>query len=251
MLLPLLLLVTFALVEANFQFYGQGNVHHDPEDAHVFRRFFSNNGKPPYHMNGTYVEMGAADGLSISNTVFFERELGWGGLLVEPGSRFGRLVRNRKASGRNTILHAAVCAENRTAEWVEQANADVSGVLSDMNSYHLRRYHTHSTRRTIQCRTLHAMLREAGIRHIDFFSLDTEGSELSVLATMDWSVPIRVLVVELDGHNQVKDEQVRVLLKAHGMRFISRMGFRKWNELWVGNSTFTMVDRASSTLGNR
>ena len=51
------------------------------QDSHVFKRYFSQRGHPPFHRNGTYVEMGAADGVRISNTVFFERELGWSGLL--------------------------------------------------------------------------------------------------------------------------------------------------------------------------
>ena len=34
---------------------------------------------------------------------------------------------------------------------------------------------------------------------VDYFSLDVEGSELVVLETMDWSIPVRVWVIELVG----------------------------------------------------
>ena len=41
-----------------------------------------------------------------------------------------------------------------------------------------------------------------------------------------------MLVVELDGQNEKKDEAVRRLLRERGMRYRRRMGFRKSNELW-------------------
>ena len=65
-------------------------------------------------------------------------------------------------------------------------------------------------------------------------SLDVDGAELSVLKTFDWTVPIGVLLVELDGSNRDKDEAVRALLRSHGMRFALRVGFRKYSEVWEG-----------------
>ena len=35
-----------------------------------------------------------------------------------------------------------------------------------------------------------------GIKYVDFFSLDVEGSEARVLATMDWTIPVRVWCIE-------------------------------------------------------
>jgi hypothetical protein len=49
------------------------------------------------------------------------------------------------------------------------------------------------------------LLAAADIRHIDFFSLDVQGAELSVLKTMDWSIPVEILLVELDGSDRQKD----------------------------------------------
>jgi hypothetical protein len=41
------------------------------------------------------------------------------------------------------------------------------------------------------------MLKKAAVKYIDFFILDVEGAELMVLETMDWSIPVRVFVVEM------------------------------------------------------
>ena len=136
------------------------------------------------------------------------------------------------------MLNEAVCNTPGNATWIESANKDVSGVLSTISMGNLHRYHKHSHRQTIRCQPLSAMLRVANLSAIDFFSLDTEGGELSVLETMDWSIPIRVLLVELDASNTTKDESVRRLLRSQGYRQDGpRMGFRKCNEIWVRNGT--------------
>ena len=60
------------------------------------------------------------------------------------------------------------------------------------------------------------MLQKAQFRFVDFFILDVEGGELSVLETFDWSIPVCVWIVELDGENPDKDAAVRALFKQQG-----------------------------------
>ena len=63
---------------------------------------------------------------------------------------------------------------------------------------------------------------------------------------MDWSVPIGVLVVEMDGTNYTKDRMVRSLLHAHGMLLVKQhMGFRHSNDLWVGPTLAKQASAAS------
>ena len=38
--------------------------------------------------NGIFLEVGAVDGVSLSNTLFFERERNWTGILIEPNNNF-------------------------------------------------------------------------------------------------------------------------------------------------------------------
>ncbi len=45
--------------------------------------------------NGYFLEMGAGDGLWISNTLLLEREFGWTGILIEPTSAYKNLIDNR------------------------------------------------------------------------------------------------------------------------------------------------------------
>lgn len=81
----------------------------------------------------------------------------------------------------------------------------------------------------VQCLPLRDILAEYNIRHIDFFSLDVEGGELMVLQSIDWSkVTVNVILVELDGTNQTKDEDVRQLLKHAGYKWHSRDRNNEW-----------------------
>ncbi len=51
--------------------------------------------------NGVFIELGATDGVHNSNTLYYERELGWTGLLIEPIPwcfEEGKLRKNRPNS---------------------------------------------------------------------------------------------------------------------------------------------------------
>jgi hypothetical protein len=88
----------------------------------------------------------------------------------------------------------------------------------------------------VPCHRLGDLLRAASIDHVDLFSLDAEGAELAVLRTFNWSVTLGALVVEQDGHDAHKDDEVRVLLRQHGMTLARRIGWGHRNELWLGPS---------------
>ena len=49
------------------------------------------------YKNGVFIEVGANDGLTQSNTAYFEKNLNWTGLLIEPNNKqFLKCKENRK-----------------------------------------------------------------------------------------------------------------------------------------------------------
>ncbi len=67
------------------------------------------------------------------------------------------------------------------------------------------------------CIPLQKIIESTGLYDINLFSLDVEGAEYAVLSTLDLSVTnIEVIVVELDGGNLDRDQQVRDLLTGLG-----------------------------------
>lgn len=224
------------LCRAGLTYAGQGMQSGDPEDKHVFLRYFSANGREPVLRNGSFVELGALDGVQMSNTHWFERTLGWRGLLVEPDrALFSRLQHNRGLEG-NTLVNALCCSRELAGHNLSFVHGGALGQVSEIAPDSLRARPL--TRRDVPCMTMASMLVRAGLsQNINFFSLDVQGFEEEVLRSIDWAATsIDVLVVELDGSNQSKDTRVRALLTANGMRFERRMGFGHANDLWLGAS---------------
>ena len=81
------------------------------EDKFLNENFFK--GKT----NGVYIEMGAVDGLFQSNTKFFEDQLNWTGILIEPQpNSFKKLQMNRP----NKYTRIYVYSMKRSSRWCKK-----------------------------------------------------------------------------------------------------------------------------------
>lgn len=192
------------------------------EDKHIHQRYF------PRLRNGTFVEMGAFDGVTYSNTKFFEDTLGWSGVLIEAHPAACRLLdQNRPRCKR---FHCAVSTQEGGVDFIMNANGPVSSVKETTTDTHHANWHAKNTTEVVRVpsRPLGSILREAGVSRIDFWSLDVEGGELDVLKSMDWSIPVYLLCIE----TQEPDRKVQCdeILKANGFQFAETLHH---NEIWV------------------
>ena len=108
-----------------------------------------------------YVELGASDGTTASNTKFLESTLGFGGLLIEghPG-KISKLAKSRLPSGRNFIIPEAVCSKAGAVTYAGYASSGAAGVLSDMSTEMMASFgHRFQTNFSVPCRPLSEMLR--------------------------------------------------------------------------------------------
>jgi FkbM family methyltransferase len=147
---------------------------------------------------GTFIEAGANDGIAQSNTYFLEKKLGWKGLLVEPVPRYFRMCRRARTA--ITVNNALGPLEKDGEDLEILAGGLMSLPVSvDARFLHGRSVQEHAafgareygaraaqTVRT-RIRALSALIDEAGLGKIDFFSLDVEGFELEVLKGLDMS----------------------------------------------------------------
>ncbi|KAL1500387.1 hypothetical protein AB1Y20_013044 [Prymnesium parvum] len=171
----------------------------------------------------TYVELGALDGMTASNTKMLEDSLNFQGVLIEgQPSNAHRLFAHRHGSGRNVIFPEAVCRTAGAATYVGRQGLGTAGVLEEMSTNYLKSWghRFRNTSYSVPCRPIGEMLRLArsalGFKAIDFFSLDVEGAELLVLETFDWSIPVKLWLIELDGNDLQRNDVIREMLASHG-----------------------------------
>ncbi|CAF3868323.1 unnamed protein product [Adineta steineri] len=182
------------------------------EDAALHKNIFKDSLS---HRNpGIFVELGALDGVTYSNTLFFERMFDWRGVLIEAQPDNARkLLRVNRT--KTVKIPFGICSLPQTdIQMLGEGNA-VAGDIATMDESFKNTWHKNKNKtRKVACGPIGTYLSAIGITHIDFFSLDVEGAELSVLFTMNWNIQIHYLLVE----NNSKMGNITTLLKNYGFR---------------------------------
>lgn len=201
--------------------------------------FYSQQGEDCYIYNnyinckrndGTFVELGGMDGITYSNTKFFEDTLDFNGVLIEPTEQYTKMVNNRPNC---KCYKYAINTEEKDVEFV--GTYATAGLVETMASSFRDYHHKNKNRNTYKVPGVPIKNLTKELKFIDLFSIDVEGGELVVLETVDWSIPIYIIVIELDGQNKVKDDKCREILKSQGFTYDITMG---GNEFWVNKNYF-------------
>ena len=192
------------------------------EDKWLWTKVFSEQPQEDI-VGGTYIELGALDGIQYSNTLFFEKSMDWRGILIEahPANNLRAAQERRRNAAMFTV---AICrVTDSTPGFVDFTThgGAIGASLKDASPEFMKSWHPakreNNTNHSIACVPLQNLIDATGLFHINLFSLDVEGAELTVLQTVNFNITnIHVILVELDGTNKLKDEKVRELLKSHG-----------------------------------
>jgi FkbM family methyltransferase len=172
--------------------------------------------------NGVFVDVGAYNGIEGSNTLHFEKFLGWTGLCIEPDtSQFEKLKRLRSCP----CVQTCIADKNGTANFlrVDKGLTMMGGLVDHMAPSNLQMVQQRSNASIVEIpvRRLDDVLAEYGIGAIDYLSIDTEGSELSILRTLDLSaLRVRVLSVE----NNINGSEIPEHMRTKGYNKIARIG---------------------------
>ena len=162
--------------------------------------------------NGVFVDIGANDGKTISNSYYFEKNLGWTGICFEPlDEAYKKLQANRCSIN----IHG--CAFNKTCTDTFYSISGYGEMLSGLKSQYDDR-HLERIERTIaehggeikkievNCYDVNEILTKNNFHKIDFISLDTEGGELNILQAVNFDLfKISAVVVE----NNYNDDSIK------------------------------------------
>lgn len=167
-----------------------------------------------------FLESGAADGETNSNTLEFERKEGWVGLLVEPHpDTFKELQKkNRKSYLYNGMLAATGKDETLIL-------GDCAGYKGDGECSHAKQFNAKP--RTVQVSTapLESLLNCIGRSTIDYWSLDVEGFESKILEPFPFQkVEVGVLMIEMNKTPKNNNEIANVMI-AQGFKECGRTCF--------------------------
>lgn len=180
--------------------------------------------------NGYFVEFGATNGVTLSNTYLLETSWGWSGILAEPARGWHEdLKKNRRCQIETR------CVWSKTGEQLE-FNEVAEGELSTISQFSGSDGHSAARKQGQQYAVDTISLNDLLEKHnapfdIDYMSVDTEGSEYSILSHFDFSRHnIRLITVE---HNFTDDrEKIYVLLCSKGYKRIFE-GFSQWDDWYV------------------
>jgi FkbM family methyltransferase len=168
--------------------------------------------------NGFFVEFGACDGLLISNTLILEREFGWRGILSEPSRAWQSEIKNNRSCAIETrCVWSESGKQVEFAEFVGDDYKTQSGILEESgNSL------TASSTYSVETISLFDMLRQHGApSHIDFISIDTEGSELDILKAFPFD-RYSFGFIAVEHHTPHQEAAIKGVLEAVGYKQILR-----------------------------
>jgi FkbM family methyltransferase len=178
--------------------------------------------------NGVFVDIGAHDGVSFSNTFFFEKELGWSGICIEPlPDIFQRLKQNRSC----ICLNCCISSRNGTVSFArphcpQLNNSEMySGIIDEKLLKSINELLKKSGGGWVETITvpsfrLNKILKKYNIYEIDYLSIDTEGAELEILKSIDFNkFKIRFMTVE----NNNKDKAIPEFLASKGFVLIAEL----------------------------
>lgn len=204
-------------------------VHETSEDGH------SSHGQDLYIANdllghvsqGVFVEIGANDGVYLSNTYFFEKARNWSGIAVEPlPEAYKKLKENRACIAINGCVSDF---DGETRFFAIEGRCEMlSGMPDRYGKGHVRRVRKNLKRHgatareiVVPCYTLATLLERHGIGRVHYLSIDTEGGELDILRSIDFQ---RNVIDVISVENNYFDSSTENLMRANGYELVAIAG---------------------------
>ena len=150
--------------------------------------------------NGTYLEIGACDGILYSNSKTLEDFFGFKGILIEPQSNFFDNLKKNRSNINNELYNCAVT--NNDSSTISFIGNNAEGGINDDINTNLNNYNW--TPYEVENKKMKNILENSRFKYIDIMIIDVEGSELSLLKSIDFTFPIFCIIIEAHSTEQKK-----------------------------------------------
>ena len=179
--------------------------------------------------NGFFIDIGAFDGVTWSNSLSLEKYLDWEGFGVEPSStaadtwekhRTSRVFRNCAWNEDGHVEFQLVTGYAEMLSGVTSANG-----FNDTHKQRIldeiKKHGGTSELIRMPSRTVNSMLEEIGTSEVDYMSIDAEGAELEILRGFDFEKnSCRLISIEQNGYD---DGSAANYLSSLGYRNLGRI----------------------------
>lgn len=201
----------------------------------MFRKptFYSQEGQDSFLENtvfrgykrGIFVDVGAYDGVSLNNTLFFEKERGWTGINIEPHPDFFKELAAKRPNCRN--LNVAIDKTEGMTDFlhIDGPTSVLSGIVANYDPRHLLRVErenaelgTHRKVIQVPTRRLDSIFREHGVNRVHYMSIDVEGSEMNCIQTINFD---EVYIDVLGFENNFNDNSAPII------EYLVQKGYRR------------------------
>jgi FkbM family methyltransferase len=183
--------------------------------------------------DGFFIEIGASDGINLSNTYLLETKYKWKGICCEPiPNKFKELVNNRP----NSICYSeAVFNQSGLSLNFDIANNfDLLSGISEYIDAYKSTVDKNKTSIEVQTISLLDVLEKSNApKFIEYMSIDTEGSELEIIKNFDFE-KYTFGLIDIE-HNYIEPRRTEIynLLSSKGYLY---EGENKWDDMYIHNS---------------
>ena len=177
--------------------------------------------------NGFFIELGAHDGITQSNTYYYEKNKNWRGVLIEPTPKLFKMCKKNRSNQNSYFCNACVSFDYDKDD-VKLIFSNLKTTSIDLTTDEFRKNHLREPELNFfekqkhyfaKAKTLNSILIDSKApKVINFFSLDVEGAEFEVLNGIDFNKFIfRYIIIETDQF-----EKLKIFLNTKKYRFIEK-----------------------------
>lgn len=181
--------------------------------------------------DGYFVDIGAFDGINLSNTYVLEKNYGWSGICVEPSEASFQLLRKNRSCITDS---SCVFGDVREIDFIDAKEyggieSTLTTPYTDLLEKCLGVDHQAIVPTKKRTTTIDALLKKYNAPSvIDYLSIDTQGSEYDILTAFPFSTH-QCLTMTIEHWNQVKERDLtRELLRSHGYVLQHEHKYEDW-----------------------
>ena len=195
--------------------------------------------------NGFFVEIGAANGFYLSNTLTLEN-FGWKGIIAEPLPRWHEKIKRRKCQ---VDLRCIYDKSNSKLIFEDVLDyPELSGVMEDLEQDNNASLRKNTQKFEVDTISLNDLLEEyRAPNKIDYISVDTEGSEYKILKNFNFKkYDVEIFTVEHNFIENNRNSIFELMLSNNYARVFQTIS--QWDDWFIKKDNIILKHFASEDL---